>query len=363
MKIPLYKPYIGHAEENAVLKVLRSGVLSRGVETKKFEEEFKSYVKSNYAIAVSNGTSALHLGIQSLGWKKGDEVITTPFSFIASSNVLLYQGIKPIFVDIDPNTLNIDPKKVEEKITKKTKGLLLVDIFGLPVYNPIFINLKKKYKLGIIEDACEAIGKPTADFPVGRTGDMTMYSFFENKPITSGGEGGMIATNRKDLAEHCISLRDQGRSEKKMWLTHVLVGYNYRITELQAAIGRVQLRRLDHFLKRRGKIADTYSFYLNKCSCIKLPTITEYSRSWFTYWVRFSSKRYRDLAIKKLLRNGIATHVYFTPIHIFPAYRAFGYKKSDFPIAEKTSDTILSLPFFLDLTEKDICSISDMLCK
>lgn len=358
MSIPLYKPEIGLDEENAVMRVLRSGFLSKGKEVQVFETEFALYVDKKYAVAVNSGTSGLHLAVRALGWKTGDEIITTPFSYIASSNALLYEGIKPIFVDIDRKTLNIDINELEKKITSKTRGILLVHIFGLPSERNRFLKLVKKYKLQVIEDACEAIGRPTEDFPVGTYGDVSIYGFFENKQMTSGGEGGMIVTNDKKVYNLCKSMRDQGRSLKKNnWIDNVILGFNYRITEIQAAFGRVQLRKLDQMLIKRKILSNLYNRLLQNTN-VETPFLSHFSRSWFVYFVLFKNKNIRHRIKKILDKEGIKnSDSYFPPITHFPLYR---YDKFRYPVCESISEILLALPLFTSLSEesiKHICKI------
>lgn len=254
IKIPLYQPTLDSEEEEAVVRVFRSRKLSRGFEVEQFENELSSLVGKKYVIAVNSGTSALHLAVKSLGWKRGDEVITTPYSFIDSSNVLLYEEVTPIFVDIDPRTLNLDLKSSANKITEHTVGILPVHIWGFLADVKGMFELKKMYKLTVLEDASQAIGKPSDLFPIAQVGEIAVYSFFENKQMTTGGEGGAIVTDDRNIAEVCRSLRDQGRSSEKNWLDHVRLGYNHRMTELQAAIGRVQLKKLPRFLEKRDDL-------------------------------------------------------------------------------------------------------------
>ncbi len=361
MNIPLYKPEIGKHEKNAVMKVMKSGFLSKGLEIQKFETEFASYVNKKYAIAVSSGTSGLHLAVRAFGWKAGDEIITTPFSYIASSNALLYEGIKPIFVDIDPKTLNIDINELEKKITSKTKGVLLVHIFGLPSEKQKFLKLIKKYKLQVIEDSCEAIGRPTKSFPVGTYGDISVYGFFENKQMTSGGEGGMIVTNHKNIFDLCKSMRDQGRAPKKEnWIDNVILGFNYRMTEMQAAFGRVQLAKLDRMLRKREKLSKLYNTLLQNTD-LETPHLSYFSRSWFVYYVIFKDKSIRH-KIKKILdkENIKNSDSYFPPIPHFPLYR---YDTSRYPISESISERLLALPLFTLLSEKSVRHVCKILLK
>lgn len=358
--IPLYKPDIGDEELTAVKNVLDSKILSRGEQIDAFEAEFAEFVNKKYAIAVNSGTSALHLIIKSMGWKDGDEVITTPFSFIASGNALLYENIKPVFSDIDPLTFNLDPLLVRDKITSQARGILLVNIFGLPAYDDNFKELKNQSGISIVEDSCESLGQPSEKFKVGVLGEVSAYGFFSNKQITTGGEGGMIVTNNKEIADFCRSARDQGRSTKKDWLNHVILGYNYRMTEIQAAIGRVQLKKFDKISNEKARIARKYNELLENVPGIDLPYESDNKiRSWFIYYILAKDISLRELIIKKLLENNIQAHRYFPSIHLFPHYKVFGYKPGDFPISEKISDTLIALPFYSVISDKEILRVAE----
>ncbi len=353
MKIPLYKPYIRKEETNAVLRVLKSAKLSHGKEIESFEKEFSKYTKKKYAIAVNSGTSGLHLLVRALDWKSGDEIITTPFSYIASSNVLLLEKATPVFVDIDSQTLNIDCSKIEEKITSRTKGILLVHVLGLPVNYNAIKRIRDKYNLQIIEDACEAIGRPTNEFPVTRIGEATVYGFHENKQLTSGGEGGMIVTDDPVIVQKCWSMRDQGRSVKKDWINDVVLGFNFRMTEMQAAFGRAQLKKIEKMLKRRNKIAAAYFSLFKNIDGISIPQINSETRSWFFYFVLFNDPRLRDKTHKVLLKAGIESNInYFPPIYNFPIYKKYrkgGYKNTDW-VAKR----LLALPTFYTMENSEI---------
>lgn len=355
--VPLYKPYFGREEKAAVLKVLKSSTLSKGKEAESFEKLFAKYVGKKYAVSTNSGTSGLHLAIKALGLKRGDEVITTPYSFISSSNVLLYEGIIPVFADIDPLTYNLSPRNAVKKISSKTKAILIVDLFGYPCSKE-FKKISQKYHIPILEDACEAFGKPTKKFTVG-IGDVAVYGLSENKPITSAGEGGMIVTDNKKIKEYCIAARDQGRSNKKNWLNNVIMGYSYRMTEVQAAFGKAQLKKIDNMLKEREKLVLMYNKHLAGNRDLTLPYASSLTRrSWFTYFITLSSKRLYEKVCKKLKNKKIAFHNYFIPIHLFPEYKKFGYRKGDFPVSEKISATTIALPFYIGLTNLDIKYIS-----
>lgn len=353
MKIPLYKAHVGKGEMTAVSRVLSSGKLSRGQEVESFEREFAKYTNKKYAIAVNSGTSGLHILVRVMGWKSGDEIITTPFSYVASGNAILFEKATPIFVDIDPITLNIDLKKIEEKITSKTKGILLVHILGLPLDYKNLQKIKDKYKLLIIEDVCETLGRSTKDFRVSMVGEASVYGFHENKQITSGGEGGMIVTDNLNIAKKCWSMRDQGRSLEKNWIKNVILGFNFRMTEMQAAFGREQLKILDRILVRRDEIATKYSELLKDVASIKTPhQMTSKKRSWFVYFVIFKNKKMRDVVHKALKDAGVSSSTnYFPPIYNFPMYKDFIGNCNN---AEDVSKTLLVLPIFYEMTDNNI---------
>lgn len=353
MNIPLYKPYISNKQKIATLRVFKAGKLARGPEVEKFEKEFATYIGTKYAIAVNSGTSALHVLVRAIGWKKGDEVITTPFSYIASANALLYENVTPIFVDIDSHTLNIDPDKIEEKITPKTKGILLVHVLGLPANYKKIQLLKEKYGLQIIEDACESLGKPAKNFMITKLGEATVYSFHENKPLTTAGEGGMIVTNNPKIAQMCRAMRDQGRSLKKNWMNNVTLGFNFRMTELQAAFGREQLAIIDKMLKRREMIAERYSLILRDVKGLVTPhAMISDKRSWFTYFVLFKKSKNRNDVYNDLRAAGVTSSTnYFPPIYKFPMHRNSNTKCEN---TERISKRLLALPMFYEMKDKEI---------
>jgi perosamine synthetase len=353
MNIPLYKPYINKKEVGAVLRVLKSKKLSRGQEVEGFEREFAKYTNKKYAVAVNSGTSGLHLLVRTMGWKNGDEIITTPFTYIASSNALLFENVKPIFADIDIKTLNIDPKKVEDKISKKVKGMLLVDILGLPVDYEKLVKIKNKYNLSVIEDACEALGRPSDKFTVSKLADATVYGFHENKQLTTAGEGGMIVTDNEEISQKCMAMRDQGRSLKKDWINNVILGFNFRMTEIQAAFGREQLKKMDKILKRRELIAKKYSAGFQGIKKLSVPNQEFFNkRSWFLYFIILETSEIRDKVYKALLNKGISSSKnYFPPVYDFPMYKDH---KKDCKNTEIISKTLLALPMFYEMKDKQI---------
>jgi len=358
-KIPLARPDITNLERKAVLGVLETPNLSLGPKLKEFEEKIAKYVGVKYTIGVSSGTSALHLIIRSLGIKDGDEVITTPFSFIASANCILYERAKLVFVDIDEKTLNIDPQKIEEKITKKTKAILAVDIFGHPADWDTLQKIAKKHKLFLIEDSAEALGSEYKGKKCGSFGDASTFSFYPNKQITTG-EGGMILTNNKKIADVCRSIANQGRKcEGGKWLEHIRLGYNYRLDEMSCVLGISQLKRIDEILKKREKVAKIYNGKLKDLSEIEIPYIAkDVKMGWFVYVVKLSkkySKENRDKIIEKMEKRGIQCSNYFQSIHLQLFYRRmFGFKPGSFPIAEGISRRTIALPFYNNLKEREI---------
>ena len=372
--IPLSQPDITDLEINAVVEVLRSGRLSMGSRQSRFEEMIAERSGRRQAIAVSSGTCGLHLIMLALGIGPGDEVITTPFSFIASSNCILYVGAKPVFVDIEPGSLNMDPAKVEAAITPKTKAILAVDVFGNPMHMDRYEQIARKHEIPLIEDACEGLGGTYKGRAVGSFGRVGVFGFYPNKQITTG-EGGCIVTDDDHLAELCRSMRNQGRSiltttsdgsgktqaevavsRAGSWLQHDRLGFNYRLSEIAAALGIAQMERLDDMLEMRREVAEEYIRRLmdwedlilpnppdNDASCFK-------TTSWFVFVVRLND-RYghveRDRIIQGMHRHEIGSANYFPCIHLQPFYREqFGYKKGDYPIAEAVSSRTIALPFY-----------------
>jgi len=363
IKISLSQPDITEKERQAVMGVLKSPFLALGPTLKDFEEKFAKFIGTKYAIAVNSGTSGLHLVIRAMGIKEGDEVITSPFSFIASANCILFEKAKPVFVDIKSDTLNIDPELIEGLITPRTKAILGVDIFGHPAEWKKILAIAKKYKLKVIEDSCEAIG---AEYKLnkrwikaGNFGQAAVFAFYPNKQMTTG-EGGMIVTNNSKLADLCRSMANQGRKVKNgAWLEHVRLGYNYRMSDINAALGIAQLSRINEILRKRQKVAELYNRYLSDIPEMKIPYCAPNAKiSWFVYVIQLSekySRSDRDQIMKKLKGSGIQCSNYFQCIHLQPLYRQmFNYKQGDFPVAEKTSDRTIALPFHNELTEKDI---------
>lgn len=363
-KIQIAKPYIDKNDKKEVLKVLESGFLSLGPKYIEFEKLAAEYTCSKYALAVSSGTAGLHLCVKALGLGEGDEVITSPFSFIASSNCLLYERVKPIFVDIEEKTFNLDPNKIEARISKRTKAILIVHVFGQPVDMDPIINIARKYNLKIIEDACESLGARYKGVMAGTFGDVGVYSFYPNKQMTTG-EGAMIVTNSKKIFEFCDSVRNQGRGlgEKKAknwgWLVSERLGYNYRLDEMSAALGISQIKKIDWMIAKRRKLAELYEHFLEPINGIITPQVDkDRTHSWFVYVIRVKNGK-RNYLMDYLLKNNIQVRPYFPVIHLQPFMKKeFGFKKGDFPISENISSETLALPFYINLRKSDIIFIS-----
>jgi len=358
MKVPLSRPEINRDDINAVVSVMRSPYLSTGPRVSQFECLFARYIGARHAIAVSSGTAGLHLCVRSLNIGEGDEVITTPFSFVASSNCLLFERSIPRFVDILPSTLCIDPEKVESAITSKTKAILAVDVFGHPADWDALGHLARKYGLHLIEDACESLGSKYKGKLCGTFGDCAVFAFYPNKQMTTG-EGGMIVTKREEIARISRSLRNQGRSEGDQWLVHERLGYNYRLSDLSCALGISQLSRIDEILKKRSVVALYYNEILSDFGeFVSVPLVQKEAEiSWFVYVVRLSddfSQADRDEVLRILRAKGIGCSNYFPPIHVQPFYKTtFGYKPGDFPIAEAIASRTIALPFFSSLSRSN----------
>lgn len=357
------KPYIDKEDIDEVVNVLKSGWLSLGPKHKEFEKALSKYLDVKHACSVSSGTAGLHLAVKALGLKEGDEVITSPFSFVASVNCLLYERIKPVLVDIEEKTFNIDSKKIEKAITNKTKAILVVHIFGQPANMGPILEIAKRNKLRIIEDACESIGSYYKNKMVGTIGDIGVFAFYPNKQMTTG-EGGMVVTNNKRWNEICKSLRNQGRNKHGDWLNHERLGYNYRLDEMSASLGVTQLKKLDWMINQKRKIAGIYNNHLSRIKGVILPEVTEDgTHTWFVYAIRVNSNK-RKKIIEGLSQKGIQAKPYFPAIHLQPYFKNI-YKsvKGDFPIAEKLASETIALPFYIGLREKDIATITRELGK
>jgi perosamine synthetase len=376
-QIPLARPDIGPREEELVLEVLRSGQLSLGPMLERFEREFASALGVEDAVAVSSGTAALHLGVRQLGWGAGDEVVTSPFSFVASANCLLYEDATPVFADVDPVTLNLDPEAAAAAVGEGTAGVLPVHIFGYPAAMPDFEKLAAAHGLGLLEDACESLGARSSDgVTVGARGNLAAFGFYANKQITTG-EGGIVVPTSAEVAERLRSERNQGRAIDMGWLDHDRLGFNYRLTDVQAAIGVAQLVRLDELLAARARVAALYGERLAALdgaapagagdpAGLVLPCEERdgVGRTWFVYTVRLPAGTDRDAVIADLDQRGIASKAYLPCIHLMPHYRErFGFRGGEFPIAEEASARSLALPFFGAMTESEVDRVAEALAE
>ena len=369
MRIPLSAPDITEKEIAAVTKVLRSPRLSLGPKLAEFERKFAAYIGAKHAVAVNSGTSGLHLCVRALNLKAGDEVITTPFSFIASASVLLYENCVPVFVDIDAKILNIDAGKIEAAITAKTKAIMVVHVFGRPSPMREICEIAAKYDLKIIEDACEAVGAEYENQRVGNLGNCGVFAFYPNKQITTG-EGGMIVTDDDLIARKCRILRNQGRDSDLGWFDHVELGYNYRLSDVNCALGIEQLERIDEILREREIVSGKYHERLSRNPHLILPD-GEFSKgriSWFVYVIRLNenfTKKQRDFVVNEMQKREIGCGRYFAPIHLQPFYvEKFGYKIGDFPLAERAAERVVALPFFNKISDaqiEEVCEIFEKL--
>ena len=363
MQVPLSSPDIIEKDIEAVVGVLKTRFLSIGPKVKEFEEKMKNYAGTKYAVAVNSGTSALHLIIRGMGIKEGDKVLTTPFSFISSSNCILFEKATPLFVDIEDKTLNMDAEKTDELLEglseeelKKVKAMVVVDAFGQPADWDRFKEIGKKYNLKLIEDSAEALGAEYKGKRAGSLGEVGVFAFYPNKQITTG-EGGIIVTDNEELVRLARSMRNQGRGESGEWLDHERLGYNYRMDELSAALGCSQMERIEEIVEKRAKVAEMYRKKLAEVEEVQVPFIAPYvSRmSWFVYVIRLERGIDRDRVIRFLRESGIECKPYFTPIHLQPFYRKmFGYKEGDFPVTEDVTGRTIALPFFNNLKEEQI---------
>jgi perosamine synthetase len=356
-KVHLSRPDITEAEIEAVSDVLRTPNLSLGPKLPAFEKAFCDYIGKKYAVAVNSGTSGLFLCLSAMGIGPGDEVITTPFTFIATSNVILMVGAKPVFVDIDPSTLNIDPVKMEKAITPRTKAIIPVEVFGSPAGFDAVCQIARKHNLFVIEDSCEGLGSMLNGKKAGTFGDMSVFAFYPNKQMTTG-EGGMILTDNKEWADLCVSLRSQGRGTGGGWLAHERLGYNYRLSDINCALGIVQLSRIEEFVEKRRAVAKMYRQLLEGDSRIIVPVEPAGCRmSWFVFVIQlpgFTQER-RNALMKKLVERGIQVSNYFPPVHLQSfMVKQFGYKTGDFPITESTGQRTIALPFHNNLSADEV---------
>jgi perosamine synthetase len=370
-------PDITDAERQAVAEVLNTSSLSMGNRIDRFEDAFKDYTGSKHAIGVNSGTAGLHLCVRAANIKLNDLVITTPFSFVASSNVILFEHAIPVFVDVEPGTGNIDPSQVAEAArdllsSEKTgrkwlprtlegepqqlKAILPVDVFGQPADFDALNSIAADYELKVIEDSCEALGAEYRDHKAGTLGDYGVYAFYPNKQMTTG-EGAVIVTDDHEAADLMRSLRNQGRAPGDTWLQHTWLGYNYRLDEMSAALGEVQVARLDSMIDKRAVVANWYKDRLSEITGIELLKISPMTTrmSWFVYVIKFSDEIDRDQVAAELSNLGVPARPYFLPIHLQPyMVSTFGFKEGDFPITEDLGRRSLAIPFSSVMTEAQV---------
>jgi perosamine synthetase len=390
LDIPMSSPDLTDAEREAVATVLRTPNLSMGKEIQGFEEAFRQFSGSKHAIGVNSGTAGLHLCVRAAGVEPGDLVVTTPFSFVASTNVILFEGAIPVFVDVDPVTGNLDTAQLRQVVNDLSEGgqkargwlprlgaqdvasksrampsllkaILPVDVFGQPAEMDPILDVAREYHLHIIEDSCEALGAEYKGAKAGTLGDYGVYAFYPNKQITTG-EGGMIITNDDQAAALMRALRNQGRAPGDTWLQHTHLGYNYRLDEMSAALGRVQMSRLGELLARRDQVAGWYAERLAEIPGVMTPQIAPSTTrvSWFVYVVRFAPGIDRDRLAAELGRRGVPARPYFLPIHLQPyMVERFGYRVGDFPVTEDLGRRGLALPFSGVMSEGQV----DLVCQ
>lgn len=344
-------PYITEDDVKAVAAAVRNKRLSQGKYVEKFEKAFSDYVKSTHALTVANGTAALHLALLSVGVESGDEVILPSFTFVASSNCALYVGAKPVFVDINPCTFNIDPQKIEKATSPRTKAIIVVHYGGQPADMDPILRIAEKHGLHVIEDAAEAHGATYRNRMAGSIGSVGCFSFYPNKNMTTG-EGGMVVTNSRQIAEKIRLLRSHGQDSR---YHHIMIGYNYRMTDIQAALGLAQLRKLDLIVRKKQKAAKYYDQMLSKEEDIQTPYVIEdATHTYMFYTVKFPNETVRNRVMRHLNMKRVETRIAFPPVHLQPAYRSlFGYKEGYLPATEECAKRVLSLPIYPHIRRED----------
>jgi perosamine synthetase len=358
--IPLARPSIDAREEELVLEVLRSGTLALGPMLARFEESFAAASGRRFSVACSSGTAGLHACLARLGIGPGDEVVTSGFSFVASANAALFQHATPVFADIDPHTLNLDPAAVEAAITPRTRAILPVHIFGYPCEIGRISEIARAAGVPVVEDACEALGATIDGATVGSHGNPAVYGFYPNKQLTTG-EGGAITTDDRDVARELRSIVNQGRSDDGDWLVHQRLGFNFRMDEMSAAVGVAQLDKLPAMLAERTRLAELYNRLLDGAPGLELPLPGPHQRSWFIYYVKLDGGVDRAAVIDAMAARGIATRPYLPAIHLQPEYRARGWREGMLPVTETVSRSTLALPFFVGLADDDVAYVSTAL--
>ncbi len=358
LRIPLSAPDVSAPDVEAVCAVLRTRQLSLGPKVAEFEEAVAAYVGSPGGVAVSSGTAGLHLCVRALGIGEGDEVIVPSFAFIAAANAVRYERATPVFVDVDPAMLNMDPERVEAAVTPRTRALLVVHTFGCPAEMDALLDIARRRNLAVIEDACEAIGAEYAGRKAGTLGDLGVFAFYPNKQITTG-EGGVVVARDATTAARIRAMRNHGRGAAEGWFEHTEVGFNYRLSDIACALGVSQLGRIEAILARRAAVARLYDERLRGFGDLILPSLERARRtiSWFVYVVRLGGRsdvERRDAVRRQLLDRGIACGRYFAPIHLQPAYREGGRLGGPLPVTESEASRCLALPFFNAMSEGEI---------
>jgi perosamine synthetase len=359
-RIPLAQPSIGERERELVEEVLASGVLALGPFARAFEEGIAALVGRRYGVACSSGTAGLHMVVRALGLGEGDQVITTPFSFVASANCLLYERVRPRFVDIEEDALGIDPSLVEFATNNRTKAILPVHVFGKPCRIDDLADMADRHGWQLIEDACEALGSRLAGRRAGSYGAASVFAFYPNKQLTTG-EGGVVVTDDPALATRFRSLRNQGRDEDGTWLRHEQLGYNYRLDELSAAIGVAQLERLDELRAGRARVAAGYRRSFDGLDWVSLPREgPDEVVDWFVYVLQLDARIDRARLMDDLDRRGVATRPYFSPLHLQPLYRReLGHQPGDFPVTERIAASTLAIPFSSRMSDDDVDYVAE----
>jgi perosamine synthetase len=360
--IPLARPDLGPRELELVTEVLLSDTLALGPFTERFEEAIAAAVGRSEAIACSSGTAGLHLGVRALEIGDGDEVLTTPFSFVASANCLLYERAIPRFVDIEEDSLGMNPDLVATAAGPRTRAILPVHAFGRPCRIEPLVGQARDNGWSILEDSCEGLGSSIGGTPLGGFGDVAVFAFYPNKQITTG-EGGMVVTDDPSIAEAIRSMRNQGRDRDGTWLRHVRLGYNYRLDELSAALGVAQMERIDELRRGRRRVVAAYQAALGGEDWITLPTAgPDESVDWFVYVVQLHPDIDRNRVMEHLAAHGVASRPYFSPLHLQPFYmKTFGFQPGDFPVTERVAATTLALPFSSRISDDDVRYVADVL--
>ncbi len=360
--ISMSLPDINEEDVSSVGEVVRSGRLALGPKNEEFEAAIAGFVGVKHAVTVSSGTAALHLIVRSLDLKTNDEILVPSFTFAASVNSFLYEGARPVFIDIEDETYTIDHSGLERNINNKTKAIMVVDVFGHPAEWDEIKRIAEKYELKVIDDSCEAIGAEYKDRKLGQFGDAAAFAFYPNKQMTTG-EGGVIVTDDDSIADMCRSMRNQGRGEMNSWLIHDYLGYNYRLDEMSAALGVSQLKRLDDLLKKREAVAKLYTQKLTEFDWVRPPVVKPYVHmSWFVYVVTLAEGLNRDEIIREMEKEGIPARGYFSPIHTQKYIRKlFGNLEGTLPVTESVAKRTLALPFHNNIRNEDVDIVVDAL--